>query len=638
MDAVQEVDSLIGMVRTLLCNSGQPRFITPEYREFHDRLTDFIYRNHLDETEDWAVIQMNLIYRSNQVMVPREADTILVRLENIDETRELFANKDILELIAKLKGVRHELFVVTNQHVKELLLLKDDTLRKQILLYTGECYVKGIENKIKEYEQSVSRLEKELVIEERKPDDIVQQSVQYNLFGEKNKIVSINRKEVKIKEITDNIRRLKRECNRLRDNLNSGRDKAMRLAKQLTDWNPYDQNISSPFFDPDWMFGVKGGFDIVIGNPPYIDSETMTLLGQTELREYITKHYKFIKGNWDIYMAFLEWGLTLSNGYLCYITPDKWLSKPFGSKFREQCMIPRMKTILHTGNKTFESAMVDAIITLFVRSSDKISAYKFDGDKNIIHMNSVPSNSISKPYYIDSLFSENYYLIKKMEDESIILSTIAECENACATHDAYELSPCVYNLTSEYDSIAQLKLVNTGTIDKFSNRWGVKDITYLGAKYLCPVVDKETFVSNFGKAYIRKTLSKKLIFKGLNLLDGFIDLDGNYIAGKSTLVICSDNINDLKFLCGLLNSKLAIFYIKSKYASSSYCGGITFSKDMINNFPVSSLAGFKEKVISIVDKILDSGYSIDLNKLLNETIYSSYNLSSAEIKIIEQSI
>lgn len=382
----------------------------------------------------------------------------------------------------------------------------------------------------------------------------------------------------------------------------------------------------------------KDGFDIVIGNPPYIDSETMTLLGQTDLREYITKHYKFIKGNWDIYMAFLEWGLTLSSGCLCYITPDKWLSKPFGSKFREQCMIPRMKTILHTGNKTFESAMVDAIITLFGRSSDKISAYKFDGNKNIIHMNTVPSDSIPKPYYIDSLFSENNYLIRKMEDESIMLNTIAECENACATHDAYELSPYVYNLTSEYDSTTQSKLVNTGTIDKFSNRWGVKDITYLGAKYVCPVVDKKAFASNFGKAYIRKTLSKKLIFKGLNLLDGFIDLSGNYIPGKSTLVICSDNINDLKFLCGLLNSKLAIFYIKSKYASSSYCGGITFSKDMINNFPVSSLAGFKEKVILIVDKILDSGYSVDLNKLLNETIYSSYDLSSAEIQIIEQSI
>ena len=101
-------------------------------------------------------------------------------------------------------------------------------------------------------------------------------------------------------------------------------------------------------------------------------------------------------------------------------------------------MIPRMKTILHTGNKTFESAMVDAIITLFVNNSNSISAYKFDSNKDIVHMNTVPSLSIPKPYYIDSLFSENNYLIRKIEENSVMLHTIAECENACATHDAYE--------------------------------------------------------------------------------------------------------------------------------------------------------------------------------------------------------
>lgn len=158
------------------------------------------------------------------------------------------------------------------------------------------------------------------------------------------------------------------------------------------------------------MFNVKDGFDIVIGNPPYIDSETMTLLGQTKLREYIVNNYEYIKGNWDIYMAFLERGLLLSNNCLCYITPDKWLSKPFGSKFREKCMIPRLKTILHTGNKTFESATVDAIITLFLDKSNEISAYRFDKDKNIILMNTVLSKSIIKPYYIDSLFSEHNFL------------------------------------------------------------------------------------------------------------------------------------------------------------------------------------------------------------------------------------
>lgn len=41
-------------------------------------------------------------------------------------------------------------------------------------------------------------------------------------------------------------------------------------AEQLAAWNPYDQNDVSPFFDPEWMFGVADGFDIVIGNPPYI--------------------------------------------------------------------------------------------------------------------------------------------------------------------------------------------------------------------------------------------------------------------------------------------------------------------------------------------------------------------------------
>ena len=313
-------------------------------------------------------------------------------------------------------------------------------------------------------------------------------------------------------------------------------------AQQLAAWDMFDQNASSLFFDPEWMFNVKDGFDIVIGNPPYIDSETMTLLGQTKLREYIVNNYEYIKGNWDIYMAFLERGLLLSNNCLCYITPDKWLSKPFGSKFREKCMIPRLKTILHTGNKTFESATVDAIITLFLDKSNEISAYRFDKDKNIILMNTVLSKSIIKPYYIDSLFSEHNFFVSNMERGAITLKQIAECENACATNVAYELSPYVFNVNADYDPVRCLKLVNTGTIDKYANKWGVKEITYLGSKYIYPVVDKNKFRANFGVAYVRKAFSRKLIFKGLNLLDGFIDFNGEYLPGKTTLVICSTNV------------------------------------------------------------------------------------------------
>ena len=412
-------------------------------------------------------------------------------------------------------------------------------------------------------------------------------------------------------------------------------------ARQLASWDMFDQNASSPFFDPEWMFDVKSGFDIVIGNPPYIDSETMTLLGQAKLREYIVNHYEYVKGNWDMYMAFLERGMLLSNNCLCYITPDKWLSKPFGSKFREKCMIPRLAIILHTGNKTFESATVDAIITLFLDKSNEIRAYRFDKDKNIVLMNTVRSESIVKPYYIDSLFSEHNYFVSSMERGAIALKQIAECENACATNVAYELSPYVFNINVDYDPVRYLKLVNTGTIDKYCNKWGVKEITYLGSKYIYPVVDKNKFKANFGVAYVRKAFSRKLIFKGLNLLDGFIDFNGEYLPGKTTLVICSDDISDLKFLCGLLNSKLALFYIKLKYASSSYCGGITFSKDMINNFPIRENIGIRSRIIDVVDVILATKYENPIADISIEEFkidlltYRLYGLTYDEVLIVD---
>ena len=41
-------------------------------------------------------------------------------------------------------------------------------------------------------------------------------------------------------------------------------------ARLLSTWDPYDKNRSAEFFDAEWMFGIKDGFDVVIGNPPYV--------------------------------------------------------------------------------------------------------------------------------------------------------------------------------------------------------------------------------------------------------------------------------------------------------------------------------------------------------------------------------
>jgi hypothetical protein len=374
----------------------------------------------------------------------------------------------------------------------------------------------------------------------------------------------------------------------------------------------------------------------VIGNPPYIDSETMTNIGLEWEREFIVKNFKYISGNWDIYMVFFEKGLNLSKNILCYITPDKWLSKPFGQKFREFCMIPKMNKIVHVGSKIFENVRVDGIISLFVQNSKNLTTLKFDNKKEIRTVAIANKKEIEKPYLIDFLFSENSVLINKIENSvSKKISDFAFCESACATSDAYNLVPFVENknIFAEND---YFQLINTGTIDKYGNRWGIKKITYLGEKLLFPIVNRKDFIENFGKSYVAKAVKPKIIFKGLNLLDACIDFKGNILPAKSTLVICSENSNLLKYLCAIINSKLAMFFIKNKYASSSYCGGITFTKDMINNFPIpssqQSIIALVEWILSLKKQNIDTG---TLEKEIDRLVYELYGLTEEEIKIIE---
>jgi hypothetical protein len=86
--------------------------------------------------------------------------------------------------------------------------------------------------------------------------------------------------------------------------------------------------------------GIIDGVDIVIGNPTFIDSETMVNIGLEDLRNYLVSKLKYTRGNWDIYIAFFEVGFNLlsNSGVITYITPDKWISKPFGYELRKNLL------------------------------------------------------------------------------------------------------------------------------------------------------------------------------------------------------------------------------------------------------------------------------------------------------------
>jgi hypothetical protein len=99
----------------------------------------------------------------------------------------------------------------------------------------------------------------------------------------------------------------------------------------LAQWNPYDQHTHAEFFDPEWMFGITEGFDIVIGNPPYVRQEQLGAL-----KPRLQAQYDCYTGTADLYVYFFERGLRLlhERGVLTYISPNKYFRAGYGAKLR----------------------------------------------------------------------------------------------------------------------------------------------------------------------------------------------------------------------------------------------------------------------------------------------------------------
>lgn len=413
--------------------------------------------------------------------------------------------------------------------------------------------------------------------------------------------------------------------------------------RALFQWKPFSNEVT-PWFDPEWMFGVNNGFDIIIANPPYLDSENMVNSGLSDFREYISSTYNFCKGNWDIYIAFFEksFNMLAHTGILTFITPDKWLSRPFGERLRVN-LLQNIKCIYQSGRNVFDSALVDSIVTTITKSTNDALMVLKGSINGGISVNIISKSYFKKVTNLDIIFSDYFNLVRKIEQDTYFLRTMAVCENACATSDCYKLKSLIYEKEDPYSvSSDEFKIINTGTIGRYVPRWGLQEMRYLKDKYLYPVVNKDQFLLEFNNSYSEKSKKVKIIIKGLTLLDACLDADGSIIPGKSTLMISSD-LETLYLLLGIINSKLATFYIKEKYASSSYNGGINFNKDMLNNFPIKNGHDIEfSQIRDIVRQIIDIkafNYYADTKAeegKIDNILYNIYELTADEISIVEQ--
>lgn len=401
--------------------------------------------------------------------------------------------------------------------------------------------------------------------------------------------------------------------------------------------------IDIKFFDWEIIFSnifnednTNCGFDIVIGNPPYIDSETMTAV-MPELRTIYAKEYSFAKGNWDIYIVFFELGLKLlsKKGVLSFIVPNKWLSIGYGRILRVKTF-NFIQTICDCrGVKVFEAGNEPIISIMSTRLPTKITIGKIHDGKQITHVDSVEKGIID----VDNIgicISPEIELLLKIKRQKLIVTDLAKVENPFSTSEAYELIPII----RENPTATNYRLINTGTVDPYVNYWGHTKTVYLKNKYDYPQIDVDEFTEKFPKR-VRQTIAPKIIISGMRHFESYFDSMGKYVAGKSTIIVLEPSKkNNLVILQGIFNSKLMKFYIYQSFSTLGIGGGINFSKDMVANLPIPQNFEDKTLINAVYDVIsaFKSNSETQIYTLLNQIdhiVYHLYDLSYDEVLVVD---
>ncbi len=443
------------------------------------------------------------------------------------------------------------------------------------------------------------------------------------------------------------------------NSLISGTDEELKkyFGENFRDKKPF--NWQEEF--PEVFNRENPGFDVIIGNPPYIDSEQMTKV-MPEDREYISNNFKTAKGNWDIFCAFIERAIELTRhgGYQSFIVPNKLISANYALATRrilsEQGSIISLRD--YSKIKVFPISVYPVVYVARRQEPDNTVLLEFVSPSE----NNLKINGRALQYQAFSNKGdwqvqksvENSGLMQKISSakDTSLLDNFGSVLGAATVSEAYQLKD--YIKDKQYGSF---KVVNSGTIDRYTPLWGLKKMRYLGLSLLNPTVKKSDLEQISKNRYDQANKTKIIIANMTIRLEAMIDEKGEFLPGKSTSIIIPHA--DPFLLLGIINSRVLNYYFVNKFEANHLQGGaIRVGPPELKKLPIPNKVKNPDAhngIIKLVKSIITLEQELNrstensnkwhslkseiekTDRQIDQLVYKLYNISPDEIQIVEKS-
>ena len=401
--------------------------------------------------------------------------------------------------------------------------------------------------------QYIDELQSKLFGDSMVLSDIENSILENNLFG-----VDINEESVEITKLSLWLRTAQpnRKLNSLSSNIKCGNSLIDEPIEGVENYFKWEQEFPKVF--------EKGGFDVVIGNPPFVqlseDSNTTI-----HIKNYLLNRYKSSMGRLNTFGFFLKLSLTISrkNGISSYIIPNTILTQEYYKKIRLDLLNDSEITeIIQFLELPFQDAVVENVILSYInKHPKKTNSIKIINSK--IREFSL-NKEINQSEFLNNLdYNFNIYekkenkLIKdKLDKNNVKLGELTDVNQAIALKGSRDL--WVHKEILDFNYV---KVLEGGkNINRYVLNWGGDYLDY----------KKEGIHSCHSTKIF--TSEEKIFFRRVaNKLIG--TLDTNKLYGLHTLVVINIKKNykssiNIKYILSLFNSKVLSYYYKTNFSST----------------------------------------------------------------------